>query len=229
MKKVKMISSLMIVLLIFCVSVLPVFSLTRYNVFVEEYDEEATSKIWDNINLESSDALISNAPHIFNMDVSESGKVAVTLTSMAQDCVAVFDENGTFIKSFTYDSSGSVYVAWNNENLVLFFVRGGGAFEFSLDGEPVAAYSYFDDSICRDLEQNSIEMNGSVYEVKRDSILTKTDATGNEIVIYKSIVAVPNWLIFALAFIIFFIICACVILRQMLHPKTEEKTTQPKV
>ncbi len=224
MENVKKILSLMIALLILCVSVLPVLSLTRYNVFVEEYDEEGTYKIWDNINLKSSDVLISNAPHIYNIDVSESGKVAVTLTSLAQDSVAVFNENGDFIKSFTFDSSGSVYVVWNDENLVLLFVRGDVAFEFSLDGEPVAAYSYFDDSIYRDLEQNSIEMNGSVYEVKRDSILTKTDATGNEVVIYKSIVAVPNWLIFILAFITFFIIFTCVMLRQMLHPKTEEKT-----
>ncbi len=229
MTNLKRISVLLIAILILCVSVLPVFSLTRYDVDVEYYSDDRASELWDNINLESSNVLISNAPHIYNMDVSESGKVAVTLTSMAQDSVAVFDENGTFLKAFTYDSYGSIYVAWNNENLVLFFVRGGGAVEFSLDGELVAAYSYFDDSICRDLEQNSIEMNGDLYQVKRDSILTKTDSAGNEIVIYKSMVTVPNWLIFVLAFIIFFIICTCVILKQMLHPKTEEKTTQSKI
>lgn len=208
-------------------SVINAPALTRYDLAVEEYDVATSETYFGSINLKSSGVLETNAPKIYNMDVSKSGKIALSLKSFAEKSVAVFDENGDLLKTFSFDADGSVYVSWNDENLVLLYARGDTAFEITLDGKPVNVYSYDPGtSIYRTLEQNRIEMNGCVYEVKRGSVLTKTDPKGQETVIYESMTRVPNGLIYVCVFIIAYACIAWYIFRQCVKYRQKEPNEQ---
>ncbi len=210
-------------------SMLNASCLTRCDINAEEYSEDTSAYYFNNINLTTSDELVSNNLSIYNMDVSESGKVAITLTSIANKCVAVYDENGDFIRAFNFESDGSVFVAWNDENLVLLYVRGDTAFEITLDGELVAVYSFeYDDSVYRTLEEKRIAVNGCLYEIENSSALIKTDSNGNETVIYNS--NIPNFGVFfvpALFFLVLFPGLAFIILKpQILLVKERRKAQQ---
>lgn len=161
-----------------------VSALTRNNIPAEQYSEETSEELLKEFNVQISKSVTANNSSIVNMDVSDKGYVCVALSN---ETIRIFDDKNNFVEQVKFESSGSYLVAWNNDNLVLFFVRGNIAFEFTLEGEKLAVYSYEpEESVYRKLEQTEIDVNNNIYKITNHSALTVTDSTGNETTIYEA-------------------------------------------
>lgn len=170
--------------LIMMSSSLNVRALTRNNIPAVQYSEATSEELLKEFNAQISKSVTKNDSSIVNIDVSDKGYVCVALSN---ETIRVFDDKNNFVEQVEFESDGSYFVAWNDDNLVLFFVRGNIAFEFTLEGENLAVYSYEpEESVYRELEQTEIEVNNNIYRIMNHSVLTVIDSTGNEITIYES-------------------------------------------
>ncbi len=201
-------------------------ALTRNNIPAEQYSEETSEELLKEFNVQISKSVTANNSSIVNIDVSDKGYVCVALSD---ETIRIFDDKNNFIEQVKFESSGSYFVAWNDENLVLFFVRGNIAFEFTLEGENLAVYSYEpEESVYRKLEQTEIEVNNNIYRIINHSALTVTDSTGNETTIYEAEnnLRLIKTLLPPLFGLVLFICFICYLIKSLLSNTNVSKTEQ---
>jgi len=152
-------------------------------------------EIWDNVNIYSTDEPILTTSSIECFDVNKNEQILITLND--SKTLVIFDCNGNIEKQFKFTSAGDYSARFNDENNIeLFFVRGGFIFEFTQEGE------YCNYSECEynqwEKESNfreSYTINYNTYSLEKAPLtlmgdtyarLVKTEGKGNETVFYDA-------------------------------------------
>ncbi len=165
--------------------------------------DEKIEQIWRNINvtpIKTPETLDDLKTSIVSFDVSENGNILLGFTDKR---IAVIDETGKVVCFFKFRDEGAFYVQWNGENILLLMVRGSIIVEFTLDGEMVNMINADEHNrdnvyLWNDLyDIMAMEVNGYTYRMTNDlgilnffspaySLLIKTDAAGNETILYNA-------------------------------------------
>ena len=133
-------------------------------------DETQLRQYQERLSFSAADATGAITDRIVSFDVNDDGRI---LLALENDQLAVLDQNGTQLYRFTFSESGSYYVQWKGEHILLFSVRGDLLFELTLDGDLVSAASIkrsTDNTIILDDVQHrtEIQRNGVTYRVTKD-------------------------------------------------------------
>lgn len=134
-------------------------------------------------------------------DVSSSGKIALKMGGGETKEILVLNENGDFLYGFAVQTAGEVAVGWENDNVVIYFVRSDLAVAVNEQGD-ILSIQEIENTI-----ENNTYWNQTVYAQKRvcgestyvmgdsnpllnifsgTSILQKIDANGNKTVLYDA-------------------------------------------
>lgn len=167
----------------FLLIILSIFSATAITV----------GEIWDNVNIYSTDEPILTTSSIKCFDVNKNEQILITLNDTER--LVIFDCNGNIEKQFKFSSDGSYSARFNDENNIeLFFVRGGFIFEFTQDGE----YCNYSECDYNQWEKESnfrqsYTINYNTYSLEKAPLtlmgdsyarLVKTEGKGNDTVFY---------------------------------------------
>lgn len=134
-------------------------------------------------------------------DVSPSGKIALKTGGGETKEILVLNENGDFLYGFAVQTAGEVAVGWENDDVVIYFVRSDLAVAVNEQGD-ILSIQKIENTI-----ENNTYWNQAVYAKKRvcgestyvmgdshpllnifseASILQKIDANGNKTVLYDA-------------------------------------------
>lgn len=159
----------------------------------------ANNETWDKTNIQLIENLNVYHDRIVSFDVSDKGLVVLATKNRK---ILVLDDCGNLLKAFAFVSAGDYYVQWNNDNLVLYLIRGDKAIEFSMEAECISV-SILDSNEAHEMWNNfdklkKIVVNNNTYEVKREmgvlsnilfsgeyTKLLKTDSAGNTTILYE--------------------------------------------
>lgn len=159
----------------------------------------AHDSVWDETNIHIIENQNEHNERIVSFDVSDNGLVALATTDRK---ILVMDNSGQLLKTFSFISDGSYYIQWNNDNLVLYIVRGEKSIEFTMESECVSVSKLSvaeANKIWNQLDQlKKIVVDDNIYEVKSEmgiinnvlfsseyTKLVKADLDGNTIVLYN--------------------------------------------
>jgi len=165
-----------------------------------EINEDSKKEYWDSISPVLSKIDPEHNHSIVCFDVNKNGDVAIGFDNLS---VAVFDKDGNYQYKITFSAMGSYYVTWNENNIVLLFIRGYFAIEIDNNGNLVDMYNIINctknNDIWRDLDNLTTKVSGdNKYEMKNDksyldiftvqthSKLVQVNEIGNEKVFYES-------------------------------------------
>lgn len=132
-------------------------------------------------------------------DVSPSGLLAVG-TDVDSQLVSIYDLDGNFKYSYSFDCSGVFYVKWDNDNLMIYFVRSDVIASFDKDGNCLYVKEIADTTNEDYLRHEFImadqrSVNGNTYEMKKLSIINfftsygtieEVNADGVKRIIYRT-------------------------------------------
>lgn len=134
-------------------------------------------------------------------DVSSSGKIALKTGGGETKEILVLNENGDFLYGFAVQTAGEVAVGWENDDVVIYFVRSDLAVAVNEQGD-ILSIQKIENTI-----ENNTYWNQAVYAKKRvcgestyvmgnsnpvlrlfctPSILQKIDSNGNRTVLYDA-------------------------------------------
>lgn len=152
-----------------------------------------------NINL----SLITEEPKknaIRCFDVNDNGFIVIGSEDSTKKSVSVYAPDGTFKYGYAFNCSGSFGVEWDNNNIILYFVRSDVAALFDDEGKNIELKSIQDTTDNNSYWNNSVyskqrTINGCQYTMRNNmglfntfsssySELIKTDASGNITTIY---------------------------------------------
>ena len=131
-----------------------------------------------------------------NIDVSQNERIALAFNNQSI-VIAEKDFQNPYVISFV--TQGAYYVNWNGENIELYLTRSGLLYTFSADGELIEVSRVKSNAPNRSKVTNRKTdiANGNTYRLKRSGplmwfagaqydMLVKTDAAGNETVLFQS-------------------------------------------
>lgn len=148
--------------------------------------------------------LITEQPPSYSVlcfDVNEDGLIALGSQTLDKKIVSIYSSDGDFLYGYTFNCSGSYGIEWDENNLIIYFVRSDVAAMFDEKGScleleliPITAennsyWNYF-------VFSNKRIVGESEYRLKNDmgpffnvfassySQLIKTDSDGSTTVIY---------------------------------------------
>lgn len=194
----KIITMLFIILLIFSTGKVYAFAMnTGFETDNMEYEEQQT--FIKSIDLK----LITEMPASYSVlcfNVNEDGLIALGSESLDEKIVSVYSLDGDFIYGYTFNCSGSYGIEWDENNLIIYFVRSDVAAMFDEKGNclelkkiPVTLEnnSYWNDYVF----SKERTVGNSEYSLKNDmgpfnlfassySQVIKTDSDGSTNVIY---------------------------------------------
>lgn len=184
-----------------------------------EIDEQQV--FLSNINL----SLVSEEPKkntIICFDVNDDGLIVIGTENLSCKLVSVYTSDGTFKYGYTFNCSGNFGVEWDNDNIIIYFVRSDVAASFNAEGINVELKKI------QDTSDNNYYWNHSVYSTQKTvneimytmknnmglfnifassySQLIKTDADGNITTIYDVSNVHTTTLVIILATVILFIV-----------------------
>ena len=164
----------------------------------QEVSTEKRENILSNIDLkitmqEAKDLGISC------FDVSDNETIAIGASDAVQRYVYVYDKYGIFQYGYVFKSNGSFRIEWDNENIIIHFIRSNLAASFDKDGNNIEL-RYFDDtseyySYWDQLGSSERIVNGTSYTIENNigllkflttsrSQLIKTEANGDVTILY---------------------------------------------
>lgn len=113
-----------------------------------------------NINL----SLITQEPPkniITCFDVNDNGLIAVGTEDSAKKLVSIYTSDGIFKYGYVFDCEGSFGVEWDDNNIIIYFVRSGVAALFDEKGKNI------DLKVIQDTIDNNSYWNHSVFSTQR--------------------------------------------------------------
>ena len=133
-------------------------------------------------------------------DISESGLIAVGTKNLNKKLVMVYTSDGHFEYGYEFNYSGSFGIEWDDDNIIIYFVRSDIAASFDKAGDNVELKkiqktientSYWNNNVF--CTQRTI--NNSLYYMNNENVLfsiaipsysqiTKVDSNGNSEIIY---------------------------------------------
>ena len=133
-------------------------------------------------------------------DVSDSGLIAVGMSTGSQKMVFVYDGNGMFLYGYQFHDSGSFCLEWQGDYVGVYSVRGNTLVVLDEKGNCMCAYECGDSIADNDYLRNEIDVtertvNGRTYVMKNDmgilnflassySQIEITDADGTTRLVY---------------------------------------------
>lgn len=171
---------------------------TKYGYEVYALPDKDVSTLWEYYDITMVKKEITDNRSVVNFAISTDEYVAILTTD---DAITIFDESGNVYRRFEFYDSGTSYVGWNGNNVLLFSIRGNNIIEFTLDGDCVDIVELSSDygiSIWDDITRStSVETTKYTYELSKNmgkffnffsgytyNTLTKTDVSGNTTIIY---------------------------------------------
>ncbi len=166
-----------------------------------EISDKVQYEIWNNIALTEEEIPQTFDSPLVSFDISEDGQIAVATNSKK---IIIMNTNGNIIRCFSFESSGSYFIQWKNDNLLLILVRGSVIAEFTSNGDFISVQG-IDESgdntihAWNLLKKSTLQTyNNEKYQVKNDmgllniftsykySQLVKTDEKGNSFLLYDA-------------------------------------------
>lgn len=123
-------------------------------------------------------------------DVNERGMVAIGLESLGTRAeVAVYDCDGNYKYGYSFDTHGSFYVEWENDNLWIYFVRSDSGVLLDSKANCIKCVNIYDVysgmSHWEELSYGKRRTGDDVYQFTRGKII-KSDKEGHKKVIYDA-------------------------------------------
>ena len=205
-------------MLIFISCTFNVCAKTEYGFETVNLSKDKVSNIWKNLNvklLPNTEFSKNEKMYISSFDVSSNGKILIGFKNRK---IAVMDDNKKVLHFLEFSDTGSFYVKWNGNNILLLLVRGSVIVEFSVDGKLVNMIMADDksaenNSLWNKQGQRKKIVNGNKYIIKNNlgvlnifssySQLIKIDTAGNAVKIYDKGNLYVIGIITILIFIIF--------------------------
>ena len=156
----------------------------------EEYSRQLKYKVTE------FDHSICDQKWVQNIDVSQNEMIALAFNNQS---IVITDKDFQNPVVISFYSPGAYYVNWNGENVELFLIRPYLLYTFSADGELIEVSRVKSDAPNTRKVTNRKEdvVNGNTYRLTRSGplmrfagaqydMLVKTDALGNEKVLFQS-------------------------------------------
>lgn len=128
----------------------------------QEMNADDEQMFLSNIDL----SVVKEKPEITSMlcfDVNNNGLIAIGSRGATKQYVSVFSSDGVFMYGYTFYCSGSFGVAWDNNNIIIYFVRSDVAALFDQTGTNLELKK-IEDTI-----DNNSYWNHSVFSTRRNS------------------------------------------------------------
>ena len=160
---------------------------------VTVYEESAAQELYDSVIVSVSDTYTASKgslDEISNFDVSEKGLIVVgvvgnyvSMVNPPMDHILVFDTSQNLHRciEYYYFDSGSIFVEWKGNNILIFDSSGHFILEITVNGELVNVYDVdytigennkIDTKLSRQLNRkNPQRLNGIIYEKKAENDL----------------------------------------------------------
>ncbi len=185
-----------------------------------------------NINL----SLITEEPKkngITCFDVNDNGLIVIGSEASTKKSVSVYASDGTFKYGYAFNCSGSFGVEWDDNNIIIYFVRSDVAALFDATGTNLELKKIQDTTDNNSYWNHSVystqrTVNGSQYSMRNNmglfniftssySQLIKTDADGNQITIYDvSSAHTTKFVIIFIAVILFVVLIVSKLILQFI-------------
>lgn len=167
----------------------------------ESMPVEDVSTFLSNINLS---ILTSEPPKktIARFAVNEKGLIAIGHDSSNEKTIAIYTSSGEYQYGYTFNSSGSFGLEWDNDNLLIYFVRSDVAISVNAIGEIIdvlkiqntaANNTYWNHSVfstkqCVNNTQYAIQNNRGILNLVAPSYsqLIAISSSGEETVLYDA-------------------------------------------
>ncbi len=209
--------------------------------------EEKEKSLWQAMCVASVPApedLQSGPDLIVSFDVAENGDI---LLGLENNQILLLDKDLNSINSFTFSTYGDFYVRWEEDAFLLYNVRSSVISKISKEGKLIQLIktddkSYENNTLWRMADEDAdIKVGMDNYSVKNSfgplnlllpnyEKLVKTDAQGNETVLYRSCpMANVKQLLFAGVFIVLPVLFVCAILFQVSGSKGKKLNHMAKI
>lgn len=134
----------------------------------DEISQDEISSIFERLHLERIDEPAIHTGFCC-FDVNEDGGYALGFDTGNTDMILVYDTNGSYLYGFSFSNNGSLGIEWDDQNLILYTVRGNLA--VWLDGNGTC----LDMKIVQNSTQNNEYWNDEVWaNVKKSGDVTFT-------------------------------------------------------
>lgn len=108
--------------------------------------------------------VLDSAPEkkaIVCFDVNESGMIAIGHNGSDTKIISIYNLDGGFLYGYEFNCTGDFGVEWDNENLIIYFVRSDVALEINSTGEIESVLKI------KDTIENNSYWNKQVFSTKR--------------------------------------------------------------
>lgn len=122
----------------------------------ETINEEQTEKVLNNLNFSaiSSEKSFHSIPCF---DISDDGLIAIGVDGNSDKYINIYDENGIFQYGYSFNTSGTFGVEFDNDNLIVYLVRSDLAVLIDREGKCLSI-----ESISNTIDNNTY-WNHSVF------------------------------------------------------------------
>ncbi len=79
-----------------------------------------------------------------DFDVNQKGQYALAYDGIVKDRVLVYDAEGNWLWGFTFYNDGALYVRWNEDNILVYFVRSDVIVEVDKNGNCIGMWYVLD-------------------------------------------------------------------------------------
>lgn len=161
-------------------------------------------------------------------DVNNDGLIAIGTSNSEQKTISVYTMDGDFQYGYTFHSSGSFGLEWDEDNLIIYWVRSDVAVCVDKDGE-IIDVARIEDSV-----ENNTYWNHSVFAKKRTvgeynyalkynglvfayTQLEITNGDGEESILYEvSSEQFAEWIVLIIGIVLFVGISVYVLVREII-------------
>ena len=190
----------------------------------EEMSQESIDNLLKNIDLTP----LTSEPRkgsIVSFDVSENGMVAIVHQSLFFQTISVYNIEGQFQYGYSLDYTQSLELEFDNDNLIICFVRSDVALSVDSNGEVQSALEIPNTEENREYWKylsnlREMEVGDTKYELRRSSLvgfsqIVAINASGEEAIIYDASSETLTDDIFLIGGCsIFFAFCAIVVFKK---------------
>ena len=128
-------------------------------------------------------------------DVNEKGIIAIGHDTQ-KNSIEVIDQDGTFLYGYEFNCGGSFRIKWDNDNIILFILRGQYAITLSPEGKVLDAKTFDHHDWTEYIHSQIRNVNGTEYRIYNTGIfayigydyshLNSIDKDGTEKIIYNA-------------------------------------------
>lgn len=197
----KNITKFLTILFLILICSVPCFALEEFvTVPISGEQEQKTWQTMGFSTVQGPEDLQSGPDFIVSFDIAENGDILIGLENRQ---VLLLDKDLNMINSFKFTTDGDFYVRWEEEDFLLYDVRGSKISKISKEGQLIQLiqtdnHSFENDALWREAGKNADrKMDSNTYSVRNSlgplnwilpnySELIKTDASGNEIILYRA-------------------------------------------